>query len=112
MRHGGVYACMYTLGVKSMCIIYSPIVCMFYRDELKHCLAHTEAVIDFGDDDREDHVDDGAMWALSPRVTSLHEEISRYLDDSSRGELVRDGVRVALVGHPNAGMLFVFYGKW
>ena len=67
------------------------------------CLAHTEAVIDFGDDDREDHVNDAAMWVLLPRVTDLHGRLSRYLDDAQRGELVREGVRVVLVGHPNAG---------
>lgn len=38
------------------------------RSVLITCLAHTEAVIDFGDDDREDDVDDNAMWALTPKV--------------------------------------------
>jgi hypothetical protein len=32
------------------------------------CLAHFEAVIDFGDDDREDDVSDAAITALLPKV--------------------------------------------
>jgi hypothetical protein len=31
-------------------------------------LAHTEAVIDFGDDDRESDISDSAMWTLVPRI--------------------------------------------
>lgn len=42
-----------------------------WRQELVGCLAHTEAVIDFGDDDREDDVNDDAMWALTPRVAGI-----------------------------------------
>lgn len=61
-------------------------------------------MIDFGDDDREDHVDDQAMWVLLPRVRSLRQELAHFLEDSKRGELVREGVRVALVGKPNAGI--------
>jgi tRNA modification GTPase len=42
-----------------------------WREELLGCLAHTEAVIDFGDDDREDDINDSAMWALIPRIKKL-----------------------------------------
>lgn len=81
------------------CII---IICC--RDELKSCLAHCEAVIDFGDDDRENDIDDSDMWVLSPRVQALCAEMRGHLDDNRRGEIIRDGVRVALVGPPNAGI--------
>ena len=74
-----------------------------WREELLGCLAHTEAVIDFGDDDREDDVNDGAMYALLPRVRVLREELLVHLRDGRRGELVRDGVKIALAGPPNAG---------
>jgi GTPase SAR1 family protein len=67
------------------------------------CLAHTEAVIDFGDDDREDDVSDSALKPLIPRVQQLRNELSIHLSDGRRGELVREGVRVALAGPPNAG---------
>lgn len=74
-----------------------------WREELIGCLAHTEAVIDFGDDDREDDVNDSAMWALLPRVQHLVDELVVHLQDGRRGEIVREGVRIALVGPPNAG---------
>jgi tRNA U34 5-carboxymethylaminomethyl modifying GTPase MnmE/TrmE len=77
------------------------------RDELKSCLAHTEAVIDFGDDDRENDIDDGAMWALVPRVKVLRETIQKSLSDNKKGEILRDGVQITLVGLPNAGVPFL-----
>ena len=74
-----------------------------WRQELLGCLAHTEAVIDFGDDDREDDVSDATMYALLPRVQTLRDELIGHLRDGRRGELVRDGVKIALAGPPNAG---------
>ena len=73
------------------------------RHELLRALAHTEAVIDFGDDDRESDINDDAMWALTPKIEQVKSEISVHLRDGKRGELVRDGVRIALAGPPNAG---------
>lgn len=67
------------------------------------CLAHTEAVIDFGDDDREDDIDESAMDGLFPIVQNLRNELSHHLDDKRRGEIIREGVQIALVGQPNAG---------
>jgi len=86
-----------------------------WRTELIKGLAHAEAVIDFGDDealdeDVEDYMDDetndGGMsvWgAILPRMTSLRSAMERHLADASRGELLRDGLRIAIVGRPNAG---------
>lgn len=69
-----------------------------WREELKGCLAHAEAVIDFGED-----VDDGAFEDVIPRVTALRKEMERRMNDDRRGEIVRGGVRVAIVGPANAG---------
>ncbi len=66
-------------------------------------MAHTEAVIDFGDDDREDDVDDSVMWALTPRIQALRAQLLLHLVDGRKGEMVREGVRVVLAGPPNAG---------
>lgn len=79
---------------------------MYYiqcRQELVRCLAHTEAVIDFGDDDREDDVNESAFAALIPKVEDLRADLLKHLSNSHRGEMVRDGVQIALVGAPNAG---------
>ena len=72
-----------------------------WREELKHCLAHTEAVIDFGDDEHD--VDEAAYDAIRPRASKLREEMRRQLADGNRGEVIRSGIRVAIVGPPNAG---------
>ena len=87
---------------------------MGWREELIKGLAHAEAVIDFGDDealdpDEEDDDDmegDGGMsvWGgIRPLITSLRQAMERHLADASRGELLRDGLRIAIVGRPNAG---------
>lgn len=74
-----------------------------WREELIHCLAHTEAVIDFGDDDREGDIAEDAMNAIIPRVQALRQNMSRYLHDNKIGEIIREGVNIAIIGPPNAG---------
>ena len=74
-----------------------------WREELIRCLAHTEAVIDFGDDDRENDVNDSAMWDLIPRIRELRSNFDTHLKDGKKGEIVREGIRIALTGIPNAG---------
>lgn len=74
-----------------------------WRAALLRCLAHSEAVIDFGDDDREGDISDKTFHTLLPTVKSLHKQISTYLRDGKRGELIREGVKVAIAGPPNAG---------
>lgn len=46
---------------------------------------------------------DAAFAAMMPRVRGLAGDIDRHLRDGGRGEIVRSGVRVAIVGPPNAG---------
>ena len=90
---------------------------MGWREELIKGLAHAEAVIDFGDDevlDDDGEVDDGSssmegdggmsIWGtIRPRISALREAMDKHLADASRGELLRDGLRIAIVGRPNAG---------
>jgi tRNA modification GTPase len=74
-----------------------------WREILLKCLAHTEAVIDFGDDDRENDINDDAMAALTPTISKLKTELERFLHQAKKGEIIREGVQIALVGQPNAG---------
>ena len=90
---------------------------MGWREELIKGLAHAEAVIDFGDDevlDDDGEDDDGSssmegdggmsIWGtIRPRISALREAMDKHLADASRGELLRDGLRIAIVGRPNAG---------
>lgn len=88
---------------------YGVVDTLFHRGELLKCLAHTEAVIDFGDDDREGDINDSAMNPLMPIVERLRDELLFHLQDGRKGEIIREGIQIALVGQPNAGK---FISMW
>ncbi|MBL4864402.1 MAG: tRNA uridine-5-carboxymethylaminomethyl(34) synthesis GTPase MnmE [Rhodobiaceae bacterium] len=73
-------------------------VCDGWRDRLIKILAYVEAEIDFADEDLPSDLSQSVM----PGVTLLIEEISGFLADR-RGEKIRDGIFVAVVGPPNVG---------
>ena len=75
-----------------------------WRETLTHALAFVEAAVDFPD---EEVPADVAGRAL-PLVASLARDLEAALADAGRGERVRDGYRVALVGAPNAGKSALF----
>jgi len=88
-----------------------------WREKLTKGLAHAEAVIDFGDDehlgDDDDSMDyDGAqqnVWgAVGESMSSLASDMKHHLADDRRGELVRTGLKIAIVGPPNAGKSSLF----
>ena len=70
-----------------------------WREALIGALAHLEAVIDFPDEDLPPET--GA--ALAETVASLARDVARHLADARRGERLRDGVAVAVLGPPNVG---------
>jgi tRNA modification GTPase len=66
---------------------------------LKRALAYLEAAIDFPEEDLPADL-------LAPVLTetvALGTEIRRSLADGRRGEILRDGLSVALIGPPNSG---------
>lgn len=71
-----------------------------WRTRAIRLLAHVEAVIDFGE---EEHLDADTFALVMPRAAELLEEVQRHLDDGRRGELVRQGAKMAIVGPPNSG---------
>jgi len=70
-----------------------------WRGRLLKLLAYAEAEIDFADEDLPDDL----LSRLGPQLTGLANEIQSHLDDGHRGERLRDGVEVAIVGPPNVG---------
>jgi tRNA modification GTPase len=62
-------------------------------------MALAEANLDFSDQDLPPGLDDAARRS----VASLARAIAAHLDDRRRGELVRDGLEIAILGPPNAG---------
>jgi tRNA modification GTPase len=70
-----------------------------WRQTLLRAAAHVEAAIDFPEEDLPETLDDGARRA----VEGLIGEIDGHLADNRRGEILRDGVSVAILGPPNVG---------
>ena len=70
-----------------------------WREALIGALAHLEAWIDFPD---EDLPPDGEA-EIGRAVSSLARGVARHLADARRGERLRGGVSVAVVGPPNVG---------
>ncbi len=70
-----------------------------WRERLVRALAHLEAEIDFPDED----VPEGLSDRVRERVAALEGEVASFLADDHRGERLRDGVMIAIVGAPNVG---------
>ncbi|HKU94636.1 MAG TPA: tRNA uridine-5-carboxymethylaminomethyl(34) synthesis GTPase MnmE [Vineibacter sp.] len=69
-----------------------------WRTTLLRALAHLEADIDFPDED----LPQGIAETVRPDLMALRDAIAGHLDDR-RGERLRDGVVIAIIGPPNAG---------
>ncbi len=70
-----------------------------WTETLKENLAHLEADIEFPDED----LPQGIIPKVKPVLLQLVSEISQHLSDNRRGEILRGGVQVAVIGAPNAG---------
>ena len=70
-----------------------------WGERLLRLLAHLEAAIDFPDEDLPPEIEIG----VAADSAVLVEEIDAHLADGHRGERLRDGIAVAIVGPPNAG---------
>jgi tRNA modification GTPase len=70
-----------------------------WTERLKRALAHIEADIEFPDED----LPEGVMPEIIPVIEQLQQEIAAHLADGHRGERLRDGLHVAVIGAPNVG---------
>jgi tRNA modification GTPase len=71
-----------------------------WRQTLLGALARLEAEIDFAP---EEQVPEDLLEVVRPVVRRLSAEIAAHLADGHRGERLRAGLTVAVVGPPNAG---------
>ncbi|XP_055694874.1 tRNA modification GTPase GTPBP3, mitochondrial [Lutzomyia longipalpis] len=71
-----------------------------WREKLTRILAHFEAFIDFGEDE---NFDEDVLRKVMRDVGEIKREITEHIDDGRRGEILRNGVRAAIVGAPNVG---------
>ncbi len=70
-----------------------------WAGRLTRSLAHLEADLDFPDED----LPEGVAGQVKPVLRQLGFEIEQHLNDGRRGERLREGVKIAVIGAPNAG---------
>ncbi len=69
------------------------------RDIIIKMMAHIEASIDFPEED----IEDVTYNELLEDAEKVEEEIQKLLDTSSRGKILRDGIKTVILGRPNVG---------
>ena len=74
-------------------------LCETWRARLIRSAAWAEAAIDFSDEELPEDVLDRAR----SEAASLAAELRSFLADERRGEILRDGLHLTVIGPPNAG---------
>lgn len=69
------------------------------REVLLDIVAHVEAYIDFPDED----IDPDTGATMRARLNETRQRITRLLATADEGRILREGVRLAICGRPNAG---------
>ena len=70
-----------------------------WRRKMVAILGHLEAVIDFADEG----IPDSLLMRVADEIAELIAALDHHRDDHHRGERLRDGFHIAIVGAPNAG---------
>lgn len=71
-----------------------------WRTTLLNCLASLEAYIDFSE---EHSLESNILEDSRTTLQNLYTGIQQHLSDGRKGEILRSGVRVAILGEPNVG---------
>ncbi len=71
-----------------------------WREDILQALAMLEAEIDFA---AEEEVPEALWHTLAPRLTETAAAIRCHLDDGHKGERLRTGLDIAVIGAPNVG---------
>lgn len=74
-----------------------------WRQKLLDARAEIEAIIDFSEDQHFDESPTDLLANVSRQVEEILQGIEVHEGASQRSELLRNGIRIALVGPPNAG---------
>jgi tRNA modification GTPase len=70
-----------------------------WRSRLIRAAAWAEAAIDFADEDIPPHV----LAQSRAQVLEIADEMAAHLNDARRGEILRDGFYLTVIGPPNSG---------
>jgi tRNA modification GTPase len=74
-----------------------------WRRQLLEARGELEAIIDFSEDQYFDSSNAELLGNISHQVKSMLKSIEAHEEASRRGELLRKGIRISMLGHPNAG---------
>ena len=74
-----------------------------WRKLLLEARGELEALIDFSEDQHFDESPIDFVQSVTNQVSELRRLMEMHVRDSKRGELMRNGISVALLGAPNAG---------
>lgn len=74
-----------------------------WRQQLLYARGELEALIDFSEDQHFDESPKRLLGSVATQIEQLRKQMQRNIENSFRGELLRSGISVALVGAPNAG---------
>jgi len=78
------------------------LTCLYqnWTDSLVQALAYAEAQIDFSEDDLPE---EEIKNFITPVLYAVSREIEMHLNDGNRGERLRDGIKIVVIGAPNSG---------
>ncbi|MCJ1395724.1 mitochondrial splicing system protein [Xylographa bjoerkii] len=74
-----------------------------WRSELLYARGELEALIDFSEDQHFEESPRQLIVSVEKQVKSLNSKLTSSINNAFKGELLRNGIRVALLGAPNAG---------
>jgi small GTP-binding protein len=74
-----------------------------WRQQLLYARGELEALIDFAEDQHFDESSDDLILSVSSQVRALQAQVDFHIQNASKGELLRHGIKIALLGAPNAG---------
>jgi tRNA modification GTPase len=74
-----------------------------WRNMLLYARGELEALIDFSEDQHFDESPHELVASITKQVLALKRQVELHMQNASKGELLRNGISVALLGAPNAG---------
>ena len=74
-----------------------------WRQKLLYARGELEALIDFSEDQDFDETPAKLCSSVLKQVSQLRSQLRANIESASRGELLRNGINIALIGAPNAG---------
>lgn len=71
-----------------------------FRNEVLSCIARIEVNIDYPEYEQEEEIN---IEVITPTISKLLIEINNILDKSKSTEIIKQGIKTAIIGRPNVG---------